>query len=259
MAHEFDHVHLKAPDPEKTANWYVEAFGFKIVSDTVRVFGDRFVRCETQNGVIVNVSGARSGETLGPSDPNVHFGLEHFGFAVEDIDGEIERLTGLGAKLQEGPTALASGRQIAFIEAPDQVRIELGTVEADGPGLDHVHLRAPDPDATLDWYKKAFGFTVVKETTNPGFGRSIRCHTVDGRTVIISAAREGQMPPKGDANAHHGLEHFGIKTDDIDAEIERLTGMGAELKDGPIGVPGGPRIGFIQAPDDVRIEILQHA
>lgn len=35
--------------------------------------------------------------------------------------------------------------------------------------------------------------------------------------------------------------------------------MGAELKDGPIGVPGGPRIGFIQAPDDVRIEILQHA
>ena len=146
MAHEFDHVHLKAPDPEKTANWYVEVFGFKIVSDTVRVFGDRFGRCETQNGVIVNVSGARSGETLGPSDPNVHFGLEHFGFAVEDIDGEIERLTGLGAKLQEGPTALASGRQIAFIEAPDQVRIELGTVEADGPGLDHVHLRAPDPE-----------------------------------------------------------------------------------------------------------------
>ena len=44
MAYEFNHVHLKASDPEKTANWYVKAFNFKIISDTVRPVGDRFVR-----------------------------------------------------------------------------------------------------------------------------------------------------------------------------------------------------------------------
>ena len=44
MAFRINHIHLKAPDPRKTAEWYVGAFNFKIVSDETRVFGDRFVR-----------------------------------------------------------------------------------------------------------------------------------------------------------------------------------------------------------------------
>ena len=47
MAYEFNHVHLKAPDPKATADWYVKAFGFTIVSDMVRPVGDRFIRCQT--------------------------------------------------------------------------------------------------------------------------------------------------------------------------------------------------------------------
>ena len=59
MAYEFNHVHLKAPDPKKTADWYVQAFNFNIVSDAVRASGDRFIRCQTTDGVVVNISGAR--------------------------------------------------------------------------------------------------------------------------------------------------------------------------------------------------------
>ena len=47
MPYRINHIHLKAPDPRKTAEWYVTAFGFKIVNDETRVFGDRFVRCQT--------------------------------------------------------------------------------------------------------------------------------------------------------------------------------------------------------------------
>ena len=43
----------------------------------------------------------------------------------------------------------------------------------------------------------------------------------------------------------------------MDAEIDRLKGFGAELMEGPTQVPNGPRIAFIRAPDDVRIELLQ--
>ena len=125
MAYEFNHVHLKASDPEKTANWYVKAFNFKIVSDSVRIYGDRFIRCETTNGVVVNISGARTDETMGDGDANAHWGLEHFGIKVDDIDAEIERLTGLGATLMEGPIDVPNGPLIAFIKAPVDVRIEL--------------------------------------------------------------------------------------------------------------------------------------
>ena len=125
MAYEFDHVHLKSADPAATADWYVKAFNFKIVSDSVRIYGDRFIRCETTNGVVVNISGARTDETMGDGDANAHWGLEHFGIKVDDIDAEIERLTGLGATLMEGPIDVPNGPLIAFIKAPVDVRIEL--------------------------------------------------------------------------------------------------------------------------------------
>ena len=72
----------------------------------------------------------------------------------------------------------------------------------------------------------------------------------------ISAARTAEQMGGGDATVHWGIEHFGINVDDIDAEIERLKGLGADLMEGPIDTDG-LRIAFIKAPDDVRIEIMQ--
>lgn len=125
MAFRFEHLHLKAPDPKKTADWYVDAFDFEIVSDRTRDTGDRFIECKTTDGVIVRISGQRTGEAMGEGSADVHFGIEHFGLTVDDLDDVVKRLEGIGAKLREGPTDGSSGSRIAFIEAPDNVRIEL--------------------------------------------------------------------------------------------------------------------------------------
>ncbi|OLC13167.1 MAG: hypothetical protein AUH29_13765 [Candidatus Rokubacteria bacterium 13_1_40CM_69_27] len=126
MAYRINHIHLKAPDPRKTAEWYARAFGFKIVSDDVRVFGDRFLRCQSEDGgMMVNISAARTGETLGPGDASAHHGLEHFGFDSQDIEADIARLEALGARLLEGPIQVPNGPRIAFLRAPDDVRVEL--------------------------------------------------------------------------------------------------------------------------------------
>ena len=125
MAYELNHLHIKASDPGKTANWYVNAFNFTIVSDTMRPGGDQFVRCEMPDGTVVNISGARTSEQLGGASAEVHWGLEHFGITVDDMATEIERLKGFGAELMEGPIDVPNGPRIAFIKAPDDVRIEL--------------------------------------------------------------------------------------------------------------------------------------
>ena len=126
MAYRINHIHLKAPDPRKTAEWYAKAFGLKILSDEVRVFGDRFVRCQSEDGgMAVNISGARTGETLGPGDASAHHGLEHFGVDSESLEADITRLEGLGARLLEGPIEIPKGPRIAFMCAPDDVRVEL--------------------------------------------------------------------------------------------------------------------------------------
>jgi lactoylglutathione lyase len=126
MAYRINHIHLKASDPRRTAEWYVGAFGFKIVNDETRVFGDRFIRCQSEDGgIAVNISGARTGETLQPGNASPHFGLEHFGFDSVEIEADIRRLEGLGAKLLEGPIQNPNGSRVAFLRAPDDTRVEL--------------------------------------------------------------------------------------------------------------------------------------
>ena len=127
MAYAMNHVHLKSPDPRGTAEWYVTAFDFTIISDVVRPVGDRFVKCETSNGIVVNISGERTNEELVQGDANVHYGLEHIGFDVEDIKTEIQRLESLGAELLEGPISVPEGpiEYLAFIKAPNDTRIEI--------------------------------------------------------------------------------------------------------------------------------------
>lgn len=125
MGYEFNHVHLKAPEPRKTAEWYAEAFDFTIVSDIVRPYGDLFVVTKTPDGVTVNISGARTAEDMGDGDANVHWGLEHIGITIDDLDAELERLTAMGAEIKEGPIDVPNGPKIAFIRGPDDTRIEL--------------------------------------------------------------------------------------------------------------------------------------
>ena len=126
MAFRINHIHLKAPDPGKTVEWWIKAFKFKIVSDEVRPVGDRFIRCmSADGGMAVNISGARTGETPGPGDASIHYGLEHFGIDSADVDADVARLQGLGAKLHEGPVTTHTGARIAFMSGPDGVRFEL--------------------------------------------------------------------------------------------------------------------------------------
>jgi lactoylglutathione lyase len=135
MAYRINHIHLKAPDPRRTAEWYVKAFAFKILSDETRVFGDRFVRCQSEDGGMnVNISGARTGERLGPGDASAHHGLEHFGFDSANLEADIARLEGLGARLLEGPIQIPNGPRIAFLRAPDDVRVELIEPRKSGGG-----------------------------------------------------------------------------------------------------------------------------
>jgi lactoylglutathione lyase len=125
MAFAINHIHIKSTDPGKTADWWVKAFNFEIVRDAVRDTGDRFIACRSENGITVNISGAQDGQKMGPGDAGVHEGLEHFGLDSDDLEADIERLTAIGATLLEPPRQAAPGVRICFVQAPDDVRIEL--------------------------------------------------------------------------------------------------------------------------------------
>jgi lactoylglutathione lyase len=125
MPIKFHHVHLKARDPEATAGWYERAFGFKMTEKVHRPSGDLFIMCKTADGTTVVISGEKTGETLGRGNADTHLGLEHFAVASDDFDHDLARLKSLGAPVLDGPHATPAGIRFAFIQAPDDVRIEL--------------------------------------------------------------------------------------------------------------------------------------
>jgi catechol 2,3-dioxygenase-like lactoylglutathione lyase family enzyme len=52
-------------------------------------------------------------------------GLEHFGFDVDDIDGDIARFEAAGVRVVLPITEVSGGTRLAYIEGPDDVLIEL--------------------------------------------------------------------------------------------------------------------------------------
>ena len=125
MSIKFNHLHLKARDPEQTAAWYGRAFGLAVTDKVKRPAGDLFLSCKMIDGTMVIISGEKTGETLGRGDAGTHLGLEHFAVATDDFDRDLAHLQSLGATMLDGPFTTPTGIRIAFIKAPDDVRIEL--------------------------------------------------------------------------------------------------------------------------------------
>ena len=125
--------------------------------------------------------------------------------------------------------------------------------------VDHIHLKSSDPRKTAAWFVEAFNVEIVSERVRPTGDLFITTMTEGGLAINISAEKEGEVLGPADADAHYGLEHFGFDTDDMDADIERLVGLGAVLKEAPSDQGGGVIIGFIAAPGDIRIELIHRS
>lgn len=116
-------LHLKTRDVESTAAWYMK-FGIK----------DRQV--ETDDGshtIVLDIDGLPLVITQHPyaeempGIPSSQFlGIEHLGFGLEDFDAQIERLRQEGVEFfPESRMNEVPGERVAFVRAPDGVRLEL--------------------------------------------------------------------------------------------------------------------------------------
>ena len=121
-------------------------------------------------------------------------------------------------------------------------------------GMNHIHIKAEDPRSTAQWYVDTFGATVAGEAE---MGGSVTVRTdLGGVRVNITQASPDSLPA-GSSDPHMGLEHFGIETDDIDGAMAELEGKGVTVLEAIRPLPNGMRIAFVEAPDNVRVEIMQ--
>ena len=85
----WDHIHLRSPDPETTAAWFVDILGAEIV----RAPGRLDIRLGGANVFIAPVA---PGDGVNPSPTTPYQGLDHFGLTVTDIDAVAAELKAKG-------------------------------------------------------------------------------------------------------------------------------------------------------------------
>lgn len=117
----FEHIHLRSPDPEATAQWYERMFDARIIRSVQQGAPRVDLDLCGQTVFIAPINDANTGAP--PSAP--YQGLEHIGLRVLGIDDAVTALKAKGAVFTMEPTNIRPGVRIAFLRGPENVSIEL--------------------------------------------------------------------------------------------------------------------------------------
>ena len=90
---------------------------------------------------------------------------------------------------------------------------------------DHVHLRTTNPQATIAFYQQMFDATPVAYVQSNGQPRVDL--DLNGLTSFIAAVPADATLPTAPAEPYIGLDHLGLRVDDVDAATAELKRRGA--------------------------------
>jgi catechol-2,3-dioxygenase len=114
MTFAVQHVHLKTPDPLKTAQFYIDNFGATMKGD----IPGRGVRVDL-HGLQLNIT-----TLINEQKHEQHYGIEHMAVETTDYAGTLAQLRKHGVRILE-ELPVNNGRHVAFVECPDGAQMEV--------------------------------------------------------------------------------------------------------------------------------------
>ena len=108
---------------------------------------------------------------------------------------------------------------------------------------------------TARYFNQMFDAEII-ESVQPG-GQTRVDLDINGLTIFIAPADENT--PSGPVDPHLGLDHFGLRVENLDVAVAELKKRGAEFAVEPYELRPGLKIAFVRTPNDVRIELLERA
>ena len=118
----WDHVHLRSPDPEATAQWFEKMLGAEVIRSVQQ--GQPRIDLKL-GGANVFIAPVKAGDGVNPAPATPYQGLDHFGLTVTGIDAIAAELKAKGAEFTREPTTVRPGVRVCFIRGPQGVSIEL--------------------------------------------------------------------------------------------------------------------------------------
>ncbi len=118
----WDHVHLRSPDPEATAQWFEQMLGAQVKRSTQ----DGKPRIDVKlGGANIFIAQVNAGDGVNAPPTTPYQGLDHFGLAVSGIDAIAAELKKKGVEFTREPQVPRPGIKICFLRGPQGISIEL--------------------------------------------------------------------------------------------------------------------------------------
>ena len=146
------------------------------------------------------------------------------------------------------------------------------------PRLDHLNIVVAGMAESVRFYRTLFGMSVVLDCELSGdwFEAVTGLPGARAHCVILGGAEPGfrvellrYLEPPGRAEpatgalATHGLRHFAVRVDDIDAALALARSLGYARGVQPVQVPfsilpAGKRMAYLRDPDGVVLELAEY-
>ena len=118
----WDHIHLRSPNPEATAEWYERMLG----AEVTRSVQQGAPRIDLKiGGAKIFIAPVAPGDGVNPPPKTPYQGLDHFGLLCTGIDAIAAELKAKGVEFTREPTTVRPGTRVCFIRGPEGVSIEL--------------------------------------------------------------------------------------------------------------------------------------
>ncbi len=120
----------------------------------------------------------------------------------------------------------------------------------------HIHLSSPAPLKTAQFYEDMFGAKRVNVRERPNGAVTVDLSLGNVMILIMPQGPQAKTAPKAPGSIS-GLDHIGIRTDDMDATVAKLKANGFQFRDEPRDFGPGVKIAFFWAPEDVLVELVE--
>jgi lactoylglutathione lyase len=118
----WDHIHLRTPDQEATAQWFERIFGAEVIRSAA--MGKPRIDIKL-GGANIFLAEVKPGDGVNPAPTTPYQGLDHFGLKVSGIDAIAADLKKKGVEFTKEPHSPRPGIKICFVRGPQGISIEL--------------------------------------------------------------------------------------------------------------------------------------
>ncbi|MGK9172761.1 VOC family protein [Yokenella regensburgei] len=114
----WDHLQLRSPDPEATAEWFERCLDARIIRHSGKVD----IRLA---GINIFIAPVTDGDGVAPPPLPPYQGLDHFGLTVDNLDEVASTLKSRGVVFTQEPVTIRPGVRGCFIRGPQNISIEI--------------------------------------------------------------------------------------------------------------------------------------